>query len=123
MNQVFLLGNLTRDPLLRYTPGGTALAEFGLAVDRRARPASDAGQAQEKETCFVEVLAWDEEGRRLATTARKGELLFVFGRLREERWKTREGEPRSRLRVEALSVHVLAKAPLSEKPGDAEGPF
>lgn len=95
-NKVFLMGNLTRDPELRYTPGGTAVAEFGLAVNRQWR-----GQDGEKrdETCFVDITAWGRQAEVINQYMKKGRSLFVEGRLQYDQWEGQDGQKRSKLRV------------------------
>ena len=96
LNKVFLMGNLTRDPELRYTPSGTAVCDFGLAVNRRWR-----GQdgEQRDETCFVDITAWARQAEVISEYCRKGRPLFVEGRLRLDSWETQDGQKRSKLKV------------------------
>lgn len=95
-NKVLLIGNLTRDPQLRYTPSQMAVCEFGLAVNRRRR--STSGEQQE-ETCFVEITAWGKQAETLSKYVTKGRQLFVEGRLTFDQWETQDGQKRSRLKV------------------------
>lgn len=95
-NKVFLMGNLTRDPQLRYTPSQTPLCEFGLAVNRKMRLGS--GEMKE-ETTFVDIVAWGKQAEALSKYVAKGRPLFVEGRLTFEQWQTQEGQKRSKLRV------------------------
>lgn len=104
LNQVYLMGNLTRDVELRYTPQGTAVARLGLAVNERGR------QAGEERTHFVEVQAW----RDLAEWAgelRKGEGLLVVGRLVNDSWTSSTGERRYQTKVEALRLERPTRGP------------
>jgi len=78
-NKVILLGNLTRDPELRYTPKGTAVARLGLAVNRSYK--SETGETKEEVT-FLDVDAWGKQAELIAQYLRKGNPLFVEGRLR-----------------------------------------
>ena len=95
-NKVFLMGNLTRDPELRYTPGGTAVTEFGIAVNRQWK-----GQDGNKrdETCFVDITAWGRQAEVLSEYMKKGRPLFVEGRLQLDSWEGKDGQKRSKLRV------------------------
>jgi single-strand DNA-binding protein len=94
LNKVFLMGNLTRDPELRYTPSGTAVCEFGLAINRTYT----AGGEQREETCFVDVTAWGRRGVVISEYLTKGDPMFIEGRLQYDTWETPDGR-RSRLRV------------------------
>ncbi len=87
-NKVLLMGNLTRDIELRHTQGGTALAKFGLAINRKFTTA--AGEARE-ETCFVDCTAWGKQAETLAKFVSKGSPLFVEGRLNFSTWEDKEG--------------------------------
>lgn len=104
LNKVFLMGNLTRDPELRYTPGGTAVAEMGLAVNRQFR--NQAGEMQE-ETTFVNITVWGRQGENVHQYLSKGRSAFVEGRLQYDSWEDRDGQKRSRLRVVADRVQFL----------------
>jgi len=119
LNQVILMGNLTRDPDLRYTPQGTAVVRLGLAVNERLRGAG--GTDGEEKTHFVEVQAW----RDLAEWAgelRKGDGLLVFGRLVNDSWTSSSGERRFQTRVEALRLERPTRGPAQaggSRPQDA----
>lgn len=104
LNKVFLMGNLTRDPEVRYTPQGTPVAEFGVAVNRVYRGKS--GQ-QVEDTCFVDVTAWGNQAQTIEKYLRKGSPIFVEGRLTYSQWETREGEKRSKLRVTLENFQFL----------------
>ncbi|SDE90724.1 single-strand binding protein [Thermus arciformis] len=106
LNQVFLMGNLTRDPDLRYTPQGTAVVRLGLAVNERRR-----GQGGEEErTHFIEVQAWRELAE-WAGELRKGDGLLVIGRLVNDSWTSSSGERRFQTRVEALRLERPTRGP------------
>jgi single-strand DNA-binding protein len=113
VNYCVLMGNLTRDPELRYTPSGTAVCQVGLGLNRRYR--DGAGELQQ-ETSFVEVVVWGKQAEAVAAHMSKGRAVFVEGRLRQESWETEAGEKRSRLTVVAQRVTFLPKngAPPSE---------
>lgn len=97
LNRVFLIGNLTRDPELRVTPKGTAICQFGLAVNRSYK--DDAGQTRE-ETTFVDIEAWGRQGETISKYCTKGRPLFVEGRLRLDQWEDKtSGQKRSRMKV------------------------
>lgn len=106
VNLVALLGNLTRAPELRYTHGGNAVCQFGLALNRRYR--TTAGEIQE-ETSFVEVVVWGHQAEIVSAHMTKGRPVFVEGRLQQDTWGTTVGERRSRLKVVAERVTFLPR--------------
>ncbi len=114
VNLVALLGNLTRDPELRYTPSGSAVCQFGLALNRRYRTA--AGELQE-ETSFVEVVVWGKQAEVVAAHMAKGRAVFVEGRLQQDTWETEAGERRSRLKIVAQRVTFLPRNGTATAPG------
>lgn len=96
-NKVYLIGNLTRDPELRVTPKGTAICQFGLAVNRQYK---DESGATRDETTFVDIEAWGRQGETISKFCTKGRPLFVEGRLRFDQWEDKNsGQKRSRLKV------------------------
>ena len=112
LNRVFLMGNLTRDPELRYTPGGTAVTNLRLAVNRRFRTQS--GEMKE-ETAFVTVVAWGKQAETCSQFLSKGRAIFVEGRLQMRSWETPEGQKRNVLEIRASRVQFLGKPQLSEE--------
>ena len=104
LNKVFLIGNLTRDPELRYTPSGTAVAEFGLAINRRF---SSQGGEKKEETCFVDCQAWARSAEVVSEYCKKGSPLFIEGRLKLDSWEGRDGQKRSKLRVVVENFQFL----------------
>jgi single-strand DNA-binding protein len=96
-NKVMLLGNLTRDPELRYTPKGTAIVKLGMAINRTWK--DDTGASKEEVT-FVDVDAFGRQAEVLAQYLRKGRQLFVEGRLRLDTWDDKQtGQKRNKLGV------------------------
>jgi single-strand DNA-binding protein len=96
-NKVILIGNLTRDPELRYTPQGVAIAKIGLAVNRTWK--NEAGESKEEVT-FVDVDAFRRQAETLAQYLKKGSPLMVEGRLKLDQWDDKQtGQKRSRLGV------------------------
>ena len=96
-NKVILVGNLTRDPELRYTPKGTAVTKIGMAINRVWK--NEAGESKEEVT-FVDVDAFGRQAETLAQYMRKGRQLLVEGRLRLDQWDDKQtGQKRSRLGV------------------------
>jgi len=104
VNRVFLLGNLTRDPALRQTPGGMPVTDLGIAVSETYR--NKAGEAVEK-TCFADVVVWGRQAETCTQYLSKGAPVMVEGRLQLDRWETDAGEKRSRMRVKADRVQFL----------------
>ncbi|MGD9896566.1 MAG: single-stranded DNA-binding protein [Candidatus Methylacidiphilaceae bacterium] len=113
LNRVFLLGNLTRDPEVRYTPKGTAVGDLSLAVNTSIR--GQDGQVKE-ETCFVDVVAWGRQAETAKEFLQRGSPVFVEGRLQFDQWETREGEKRNRLRVRAERIQFLGRGKSSGAP-------
>ena len=103
-NRVILMGNLTRDPEIRYLPSGSAVADFGMAINRKYRTKD--GQEGE-ETCFVDVSAWGRQGEVVAQYVSKGSPLFVEGRLKLDQWE-KDGQKRSKLTVVAERVQLMS---------------
>jgi single-strand DNA-binding protein len=102
-NQVTIVGNLTRDPELRYTPNGAALVKFGVAVSRRYKDEAT-GQWKDAETSFFDVTAWRQLAENVAESLTQGSRVVVVGRLRTNSWETPEGEKRSKIEIEADEV-------------------
>ncbi|GAA5123149.1 single-stranded DNA-binding protein [Luteolibacter yonseiensis] len=97
LNKVMLIGNLTRDPELRHTPKGTAVAELGLAINRVWN--NDQGQKQE-ETTFVDVTLWGRQAELAQQYLGKGRSVYIEGRLQLDTWDDKEtGKKRSKLRI------------------------
>ena len=101
-NKVILMGNLTRDPELRYTPNGTAVSTLSLAVNRRPRP-----DTQDKEVDFFDIVVFGKQAENCSEYLRKGSPVLVDGRLQQRRWETDEGQKRSKVEVVAFSVQFL----------------
>ena len=118
VNRVIVMGHLTRDPELRYTPGGAAVAGFGLGINRRFR---DRDGLPNDEVTFVEIVTWGKQAEACSEYLAKGRLVLIEGRLRQERWEDRKGEARSALKVVAERVQFLSngRPPIAE--AEAEG--
>lgn len=116
-NKVILAGNLTRDPQLSYTQSGTAVCQFGLAVNRRWR---DKEGAQQEETCFVDLTAFGRQAETINQYMSKGRSLLVEGRLNLSQWTTPEGERRSKLKVIVENFQFLGGAREGAAPPAAE---
>ncbi|MCC8189622.1 MAG: single-stranded DNA-binding protein [Planctomycetes bacterium] len=104
-NRVILIGNLTRDPELRYTPQGTAVADLRLAVTTvRGR----SGSERKEETLFIDCTVWDRQAETCSEYLSKGRPVLVEGRLIEDQWQDKEtGERRSRIKVYVQNVQFL----------------
>lgn len=111
LNKVLLIGNLTRDPQLSYTPNQTAVVDFGLATNRRWT-----GQdgTQREETCFVDCRAFGRQAENINKYLSKGRLVFIEGRLTFDSWTAQDGTKRSRHRVTVVNFQFL---PGSGAPG------
>lgn len=115
-NRVLLMGNLTRNPEIRYTPSGTAVAELGLAINDNFK--NKAGETVER-TCFVDVVVWGRQAETAAEYLHKGSPAFVEGRLQLDQWETQDGDKRSKLRVRADRVQFLGGPGRSTEFADA----
>lgn len=118
MNRVFLAGNLTRDPEVRYTASGRAVANLGLAVSESYR--NKAGE-QVENTTFVDIEVWGRQAETSGEYLSKGSPVLIEGRLRLDRWETDSGEKRSRLRVRADRVQFLSSPRRAEYSGAPKG--
>jgi single-strand DNA-binding protein len=101
-NNIDLVGNITRDPELRYTPGGMAVATFGLAVNFRRQNRQT--NEWEERTSFFDVVCWGSLGENVSETLGKGTRVMVVGRLEQRSWETQDGDKRSRVEVIADEV-------------------
>lgn len=104
-NKVILMGNLTRNPELRYTPNGTPVASFGVAVSRRFKQ----GEELKEEVCFVDIVVFGKQAEHCGQYLSKGNGVIVEGRLQQRRWETEDGQKRSKHEVVAQSVTFLPK--------------
>lgn len=108
INKVFLVGNLTRDPELRYTPGGQAVTRVGFAVSHNFK--SQSGEFR-KETSFVDVVVWGRQAETCSEYLKKGSQAFVEGRLRVRDYDARDGSRRRAVEVVASRVQFMDRAP------------
>ena len=102
LNKIILIGRLTKDPELRYTPNGTAVCNFTLAVERNFK-----NQDGEREVDFVDIVVWRKQAENCANYLAKGRLVAVEGSLRQNRWEDEDGNNRSKLEVNANEVQFL----------------
>ncbi len=105
LNRVFLIGNLTRDPELRYTPGGVAISSFTLAVSTPIGK-DDAGN-QKKDVLYIDVVAFGRQAEVIAEYLKKGRPVFVEGRLRYRTWEDASGNKRAKHEIILNSFQFL----------------
>jgi single-strand DNA-binding protein len=117
-NRVILLGNLTRDPEIRYTPNGTPVMDIGLAVNDRRR--NQNGEWVD-EPVFIDVTLWGRTAEIASEYLSKGSPVLIEGRLRLDTWETSDGQRRSKLRVVAERMQMLGRAAGAEPPPIGEG--
>lgn len=106
LNKVFLAGNLTRDPEVRYIPSGTAVSDLRLAVNESYR--DGASNERKERTLFVDVVVWARQAETAAEYLSKGSPVLVEGRLQMDEWESPQGEKRSKLRVRADRIQFLS---------------
>ena len=102
INRVILVGNLTRDPELRFTPSGQATATFGVAVNRRWQNRQT--QEWEEATSFFDVVSWGQLAENTAQSLTRGTRVMVSGRLDQRSWENQEGEKRSKIEITADEI-------------------
>ena len=104
-NKVILMGNLTRDPEVKFLPSGTSVANFGIAMSERY---TDRQSGEQKESvCFVDVEAWDRQAEVVGEYLKKGSPVFIEGALKFESWETEDGTKRSRLKVRLIRFQFI----------------
>ena len=102
MGQVTIVGNLTDDPELRYTPNGAAVANFSVAVNRRYKDQS--GEWKDGDTSFFKINAWRTLAENVAESLTRGANVIVVGRLLQRSWETQDGEKRTVIEIEADEI-------------------
>ena len=103
MNKVILIGNLTRDPELRYTQSGMAIAKFGLAVNEKFKQ----GDEWKEKANFIDIVVWGKQGENCSEYLSKGRQVGIEGRLSYSTWETDDGQKRSKLEVVGEKVVFL----------------
>ncbi|HEY6102113.1 MAG TPA: single-stranded DNA-binding protein [bacterium] len=106
LNRIILIGRLTRDPELRYVPSGQPVASFTLAVDRPF-----ANQQGERQTDFIDIVAWRKLAEQVTQSLSKGRLVAVEGRLQIRSYETQDGQKRKAAEVVASDVRFLDRKP------------
>lgn len=114
LNKVFLIGNLTRDPELRYVPSGSAVATFTIAVNRVYK--TQTGEKKEQ-TSFIRIVVWGRRAEVCGEYLSKGSPLFVEGRLQSRDWEAQDGQKRNTVEVVADNIQFLR---IGEKQGQAK---
>jgi single-strand DNA-binding protein len=115
-NKIILIGNLTKDPELRYTPQGTPVASFRIAVNYRYKQSDDMKQ----ETMFIDNVVFGRQAESCSKYLSKGSPVLVEGRLQERRWES-NGQQRSKFEVVAQSVRFLSRRSSQPTEGEAFG--
>ena len=105
-NTITVVGNITRDPELRFTTGGRAVANFGIAVNRRYQVNNE----WQEQTSFFDVVAWAQLGENAAASLSKGARVIVNGRLEQRSWETQDGEKRSKVEIIADEIGPSLRA-------------
>ncbi|MFN0117671.1 MAG: single-stranded DNA-binding protein [Elusimicrobiota bacterium] len=127
LNDVKIVGRLTRDPELRYTPQGTPVCHFRVAVGRKYKDRNS--NEWKEDVAFVPCSVWRETAERCGQRLKKGSPVFIEGRLKSKEWTTKEGQKRSDLEVDIQKVQFLesmgetaaAEAEASEESGEVVG--
>lgn len=116
-NRVIIGGNLVRDPDLKYTSGGTPVCEISIAVNHYFK--DDKGQKQEQAT-FVPVTLWGKQATNTAEFMKKGRTVLIEGRLKQDKWTSKDGQKRQRITVVANMIRFLGSPP---KAGEGSTPI
>ena len=117
LNKVFLIGNLTRDPELRYVPGGAAVATFGLAISYNYKTQS--GESRQ-EVCFVKIVVWGRQAETCSQYLSKGRPVFIEGRLQYRSWEDQDGKKRNTLEIRADRVQFLGSPQKGQSAGEIQ---
>lgn len=104
VNRVFLVGNLTKDPELRYTPQGTSVSTLRVAVNS---PFKGKDGSMQKDTCFINVVVWGQMAEVCNQYLQKGRQIFIEGRLQSRSWQTNDGQNRNVIEVRASRVQFM----------------
>jgi single-strand DNA-binding protein len=129
LNKVLLMGNMTRDPQLSYLPSQTAVVEFGLAMTRKFKK-QDGSQGED--TCFVDCQIFGKRAEVINKYFKKGEPIFIEGRLKLDTWQGQDGTKRSKLRVFVENFEFIGSRggkpaehqdAQAEAPADVEPPY
>lgn len=113
LNKVLLIGNLTKDPELRYTPQGTAVANLRLAINRKFKTRN---QEAKEEVCYITVVVWDKQAETCNQYLQKGRPVFIEGRLQSRSWEDSTGQKKNVIEVRAERVQFLGFGQKSGQP-------
>ena len=119
MNRIFLMGNLTSDPVSHETPSGAKVTDMRLAVNQKYKTKEG---AEKSDTVFVDIVVWGSQAENSAKYLRKGSLAMVEGRLQYDEWE-KDGQKHSKLRVRADSIQFLNRAAKNTGPGSDDDPL
>ncbi len=120
LNKIMMIGNLTRDPQLSYLPSQTPVVEFGLATNRKWN--DKATGEQREETCFVDCRCYGRQAETINKYMRKGNQIFIEGRLQLDTWTSQEGQKRSKHRVFVQSFQFLGSPGPSRPSASQDAP-
>ncbi len=112
-NKVILIGNLTRDPEIRYTPNGTPVASFAIAVNRKYKQ----GEETKEEVSYIDIVVFGKQAENCSKYLGKGNGVLIDGRLQQRRWETDEGQKRSKHEVVAERVQFMPKKGVAGQAG------
>lgn len=117
LNKVLLIGRLTRDPELRYTPAGKPVCDLAIAINKTYIKED---KTKVEETVFVDVTVWGKQAESTAEHMKKGKTIFIEGELKLDSWESKAGEKRSKMRVTARSIQFLSLTAKESKVNDME---
>ncbi len=120
LNKVMLIGNVTRDPELRYTPNGTAVCSFGLATNRSWMP--EGGTERREEAEFHKLVAWNKLAELCSQLITKGRKVYIEGRLQSRSWETPDGEKRNATEIVVEDMMLLDARPTGDRPVESKEP-
>ena len=115
-NRVILMGNLTRDPELRYNPNGTPVCNFSLALSRKYKQ----GEEFREEVSYIDIVVFAKQAENCGQYLQKGSGVLIEGRLQQRRWETDDGQKRSKVEVVASNVQFMPKRHGGSEPEAAE---
>lgn len=118
LNKVMLIGNLTRDPEVRFTPKGNAVCDLGLAVNRRYT--TDGGESREEVT-FLDIVLWGKQAELAGKYLHKGRPVFIEGRLQMDTWEDKtSGQKRSKIKIVGEHMQFIDSKPAGQRSGGGE---
>lgn len=116
VNKVILFGNLTRDPEMKYTPGGVAVCDMSMALNYT----TGKGDQKKEEVSFIDLVAFSKSAETAAEYLKKGRQIIVEGRLQQDRWETPEGQKRSKVKVIVERLTFVGKGEQSQEPAQED---